>query len=410
MTSKTVFLDHRYYTSNGCGGGAVIPNGFYTYKYQLGSNTPKDRDTLNPYTMVYEFQSYGRSTNCTRENATAPWICCEADGPGVGFTHKWTTNDDIALINKLKEKFDEHAWNAPVFAGELGEATDMIFDRGRQLLAAAKAVKRGRLDKAVDILTAGGSSAGSASARAAKKASKRSRRAQKRNKDADFGDGSNNLELEGQRFDEAWLELSWGWKPLLGDVYEASKLIGTLTKPRQKRIVVRRSVKGTAYLSNPFVWTVTSYTVATRGQIIALINERDVPVLESLGLQDPEIVAWELFPFSMIADYFFNIGNYLEARAFAHRIGGTFVKTTFKTGRAEGGLNPSYNNNPFYPNREVTGSSGRVAGAYVRVDRTVSQSLGVPFPKPSLPFGEGWDNWKRILNVASLLGALFVAA
>lgn len=47
--------------------------------------------------------------------------------------------------------------------------------------------------------------------------------------------------------------------------------------------------------------------------------------MAQLGLLNPEIVAWELLPFSFVADWFIPIGSYLEARSITKMVTGLYT-------------------------------------------------------------------------------------
>lgn len=395
---RDTILDTRYTQPTGWDGAAVT-YGIYWRKNQNGADTPWDHSHENNYTCSITSKVDGIiRTGVWRYTAALGyhWYYSNANTGWPGFTQAWTSNDDLALLGKLADKYREHGFNAGTFGGELGEAVDMIFDRGRQILAAGKAVKRGRLDRAAKILTAGAKSGGSINARTARGLARNQRRIRAGKRTYNRLKDSN---LDKQRFDEAWLELQWGWKPLLSDVYELSKLIESLTRPRKKRIVVRKRKKGTCTPGGP------NYAVEgaaiTRKQIIAYVNEVDFPILDQIGLDDPLGVAWELTPFSCIVDYFLPIGNYLKARNFTRSVNGNFITT--KTVMSEGKqfLRPDYVN-PSYPRTAVQTALWKE----ITVTRVVSTSLSVPMPR--FQFKPFIENPLKVANVAALLGALFL--
>lgn len=135
---------------------------------------------------------------------------------------------------------------------------------------------------------------------------------------------------------ETWLETQYGWKPLLSDVYGAMEDLRKedLDEPQRYRITVRSTVNDSydntfdhpsTYLSysdgtlpgledSGFV---TRYRVTyTRGSRIALTYKLDdgfLAQMASKGFSNPANLAWELVPFSFVADWFIPIGSYLQA-------------------------------------------------------------------------------------------------
>lgn len=403
MVNKVTTIDDTYQIPTGRD-GALVTHGNTWDKIQNGTDSPKDHSKENAYSM--SLLSTGKGVYTTAEwrylgrvngKNIYGWYYFDINSGHGTMSQQWTTNDDIALVNKLADKFHGHQFNAGVAGAELGEAADMIFDRGRQLLAAARAAKKGRFDKAARILTAGGSSGGSYSSRVARSMAKARKRVD-RGKVPHHKRGDRSLDQ--QSFSEGWLELQWGWMPLLSDVWELTKLLDQLGKPRVERLVVRRRVDGKLEIPvlSPFMGH--TGTIYTKKQIIAEIKEVDFPVMNMIGLDDPLSIIWELTPFSCIADYFYPAGNYLAARNFTRAVTGTFVttKTTF--------VDALY----FVKDVQIppaTPLSTRVANRHkqITVDRVISSSLSVELPTPR--FASMINNPFKVANVAALIGAIF---
>lgn len=291
----------------------------------------------------------------------------------------WTSADDYDLYGRLEEKYDKGDFNAGIFAGELGETVDMLAGRAKQLAKALKAAKKGNFAKAAKVLT------GSAS----------NRRPPPGSKPPKNGEG---LQSD-QRVSDGWLELQYGWMPLLGDIHSLADQIAQRDKPRRKKIIARHAIRWTAKTNVPGIFNATGGG-QHRKQIIAYITE-DIPSWpQALGLTDPELVAWELVPFSFVVDWFLPVGNWLQARAFAQRAKGTFVITESKvfSGRAGDAVNPG-----------CAGIAHAVRDTvgwyrYVYVNRIVTTNLPqVPLPTFSNGIGKGW----RLQNAAALLASIF---
>lgn len=300
---------------------------------------------------------------------------------GYKLARPWSASDDYALYGKLEAMYDKGDFNAAVFAGELGETVDLLADRTKQLAKAVLAAKKGRFLQAAYILGVGGN----------RKVTSTSHR----HRD-DAGP------QHPQSISNGWLELQYGWKPLLSDIYSLSDQIAKSDKPRSTRIVARQSI--------PVVWNGSpSFYVPSGGgsyskQIIAYISE-DIPSWpQALGLMDPELVAWEVLPFSFVADWFIPVGNWLQARSFASRAKGMFVTTTrlkchFRINSGSWANNRSA---CYFDGRQKTASVGWTK--VVEIDRAVSSSLpSVPLPWFSNGIGKG----NRLANAVSLVASIF---
>jgi len=121
-----------------------------------------------------------------------------------------------------------------------------------------------------------------------------------------------------KKFSAVWLEYVYGWRPLLEDIYGAAEL---LAKQHLKNDPMK--VTGTAKLTNrgsngsyapegnvicPYEW---ESTVKAKITVQYAMNNDVVRVLSRTGISNPALLAWELLPFSFVADWFIPVGQYL---------------------------------------------------------------------------------------------------
>ena len=130
-------------------------------------------------------------------------------------------------------------------------------------------------------------------------------------------------------FSEAWLQYSYGWKPLLSDIHGAVQALSD--KEREKNLQYRVSVKKlskaqveTTSTVNCLRWAVNSTHTATLrtktdyGCFVRLDFLLDSDVLKTLsetGISDPATLAWELLPWSFAVDWVVPVGDWLMARS-----------------------------------------------------------------------------------------------
>lgn len=316
-------------------------------------------------TMLYK-QCRGKPAN------TNTWSVALPTGTQL---RPWDGRDDMELYGKLEEKYDKGDFNAGVFVGELGKTVDLLASRTVQLFRAVRAAKRGNFDRAAKILRATPPQGG------------RRKHPDKAGLQAD------------QKVSSAWLELQYGWIPLCKDIYSMSKQIVNMDKPRKRRLYVNKYIGWNADTHPNFTITGTG---RTGKQIIAYVTE-DIPSWpEALGLMDPELVAWELVPFSFVADWFIPVGNWLQARAFASRAKGEFVITSYtrfawrigESKRISFSDGTSCSSIP-----QNLGWSRKMA-----LTRTVVNSLPqIPLPSFQNGIGRGW----RLQNAVALAASIF---
>lgn len=285
-----------------------------------------------------------------------------SNGWAVRSNTEWSANDTIKLVGKLREKIAGSDFNAGVALGESREALTMIADNANRIFRAYSAIKRGNIFQAADAL-------------GLSQKSIRSRR----------------VSLHPKETASNWLMLQYGWLPLLKDVEGGAQFVAARMYPPVVQVYKARvQVAQAVYKTTPNAGG--GGTCITRGQLIARIEEVDSIALS--GLLDPMSVAWELLPFSFVADWFIPIGNYLQARSLNSALKGTYVRTI--TRRSELRTDDSETN--IYTTLE---NPGVRVDKVVSVTRTVDTSLAVPLPnfKPLMEV----PSWKRAANAISLL-------
>lgn len=199
-----------------------------------------------------------------------------------------------------------------------------------------------------------------------------------------------------RNFGSAWLQLQYGWKPLLGDIHE---LMSLDSQRALRAVVVTRLRKTGRYAADSPTWYSPNYHVnvgftdiVTVRAVVTLLNPQRLHVSQ-LGLQNPMLLAWELLPYSFVVDWFIPVGGYLESQVSA----GTFqlsdasvTKTRWISGDV--GLD--------IPGRECI--PGKVKLDYHRKVRTI----GIP-PLPAPEFAIPRWNSTRFLNALALLSNAF---
>lgn len=196
---------------------------------------------------------------------------------------------------------------------------------------------------------------------------------------------------KGTPFD-LWLELQYGWKPLLSDVYGA---VDHLSNREQHANRVRCSVSATTsdsdhdarYLpsdsANTTVWSIDKiremeYKCKVRFDFVQ--SNPALATASQLGLTNPLQLAWELLPFSFVVDWFVPIGDFfscLDATFGWHFLGGSCSTKTVVRSRPQLALIRPYGSNT--NSRSVTVSvSG--SGREMYFDRTTYGTCPVPYP------------------------------
>lgn len=123
---------------------------------------------------------------------------------------------------------------------------------------------------------------------------------------------------------DLWLELQYGWKPLLNDVYGAASALSdaemernrsliTVHASAQEKVYAPEYTKGQSMVDCDVIlrrMTTTSHRCSVR--LDYLMGNPSLVSVKELGLTNPFLVAWELVPFSFVADWFIPIGDFLS--------------------------------------------------------------------------------------------------
>lgn len=230
-----------------------------------------------------------------------PWTCYNRQGSATpGKADQWWNsqymgylfgneavfgnNDTIELLGKLANAARGHQFNLGVAVGEGKESVQLVLSTLSRFHQGIRALKKGDLAKCARALGV-----------------------QPPRKRKNLG----NSLLTTKDVSGLWLEMQYGWRPLIQDVYESHKAFVELTQaPRKTRFHVSHSVKAQYAQSNSYArWDNPSS--CSRRVTCELVEELGAG--RSLGLLNPASVAWELVPFSFVADWFTPIGDYLDA-------------------------------------------------------------------------------------------------
>lgn len=216
---------------------------------------------------------------------------------------------------------------------------------------------------------------------------------------------STRREPAGSSVPQRWLELQYGWKPLLSDVHGACD---ALSKRNKSDWSV--TAKGSAKSTRSVVKNYASIPDYGRGaarvengafcRIDALPDNDALISLASLGITNPLLIGWELVPLSFVVDWFLPIGSYLEGLdALLGYTKFSYSNSLLTKANWDGhGLGKLDTGNGFYIENSYT-ESKRI------VFLTRSASADVPFPR--FPRFKDPRSLEHMANGLSLLATAF---
>lgn len=121
-----------------------------------------------------------------------------------------------------------------------------------------------------------------------------------------------------------WLEMQYGWKPLLSDVHGAMKHLHLREQEAGRGLVTVKSMMKDSDISitnHSDACGSSTYTYQRVRKIdhkafvrLDFRQSNDAPVgtFTQLGITNPLYLAWELMPWSFVADWFIPVGDYLS--------------------------------------------------------------------------------------------------
>lgn len=243
---------------------------------QAGSNSPHFPDVLinNSYDS-WGLQSFNPEltrggTSRTGQAANPPLLDIRV------------VSDDIA-VSRLAEKWTQSDLNLGVAIAEGRESAAMIANSAITLAKMANAVRRKDMRQLASLATFS-----------------RSQRKGILNR-------FSNSDVGG-----AWLQARYGWLPLLSDIYAAADLL----KPKPIVTKVRASHGNSLSQQvdrNYFYERQVGRQMSTSRAGAYAHLSRTPSWSERLGLTDPASIAWELVPYSFVADWLVPIGDTIKA-------------------------------------------------------------------------------------------------
>lgn len=206
--------------------------------------------------------------------------------------------DRDVLTSKLLDKIKAAEWSAPVFVAEGKQTVRMVLDTAHTMASVMRDLRKGNI--------------GDATARLGLTYTKRRRRAFE----------TLHAKDPSRAAADAWLQLQYGWKPLLQDVKSAAEALAELVHREDARVLSVRSTHTefrTVQRDISFSGTIVGsgslrldegHIVSRRFSVKYIPTGLDT--LGSLGLLNPASVVWELVPLSFVADWLLPFGRYLQ--------------------------------------------------------------------------------------------------
>lgn len=201
-------------------------------------------------------------------------------------------NSKLAVMAKLIERAKSHDFNLAVNAAQGKQLVNMVALNLRKLTRSLVALRHGKFDVAARQLGVS---------------------------------PKKNTSLKTTDISGRWLELQYGWLPVLSDTFEAAKAFEAISNgPRTMRVSAAAKRGDRSKETNGIVqWSWDSRS----SYRISLEMTEEMAAERQLGLFDPLSVAWEIVPYSFVIDWFLPIGTYLSVLAQLPHLKGRYLIT-----------------------------------------------------------------------------------
>lgn len=220
-----------------------------------------------------------------------------------------------------------------------------------------------------------------------------------------FEIGHSDWRRRSHKIPQGWLELQYGWNPLMSDLSGACQSFGssiqlgkrTVFAVKAKKKLERTTEVFTQFVP-PYVGTNTSVRQKLDAKVILCYRLRNfgLALFSSLGLTNPAEIIWEKLPYSFVVDWFSPVGSWLSA--LGGDFGYDFVNGCYSRFMR---FDVTGQSNLDYPEWRNLGGGG-FGGDAVRFTRSVYSSSpwpGLYFKSPVSP--------GHIANALSLLTQVF---
>lgn len=212
-----------------------------------------------------------------------------------------------------------------------------------------------------------------------------------------------------------WLAFQYGWKPLLQDIHESMDSLARLNLASVLTYTARSSASSKFRTEKDLFNNVAGHPItgyqseetecSVRYGVRYQIDNHLRAFLGQTGFTNPLNLAWEVLPYSFVADWFIPIGPYLES--FSAWDGLTFVDGWTTTTTLKRTLYDAYYNGPLNPNDPPDGQMLGLGGSCLRERITYSRTRLTSFPSQVVPKFKSPISATHAANAAALLISAF---
>lgn len=206
--------------------------------------------------------------------------------------------------------------------------------------------------------------------------------------------------LSGKSLADKWLEVQYGWLPLMSSIYDNIGLLRTLATRKNHSMIMKVSSSSSATHQSKSSGLMqqykTSFTEAGTVKVVYTYSVANwvIANLDTAGVVNPLSIAWELVPFSFVVDWFVPVGNVLES--LSATLGLEFA-TGYLTTRIEGHIHYSLDGDIPDVNYTIVDPGNLTIGHF-----SMNRDLLASFALPELYANRNPFSTPHILNAIAL--------
>jgi hypothetical protein len=301
----------------------------------------------------------------------------------------WDNFMEYQLLEKLTKKVKGHDYHIGVSLAEVDKTASMVTDSLGKITRGVWELSRGNVPGALRAW-------GSTAKKVKPKAGRTVGAIQYVRPTRDITQSSLRVrDISGQ-----FLALSYGWTPLVQDVFSAAKAFEAISNgPRGVKIKASKKFPVSFLATQNPQGLVNQEFEGTLRRTYTYEQSEELNALRSMGLLDPASILWERLPWSFVIDWFIPIGTYLDLIGVVPFLKGRFLRTT-------SGLNrfaKAYEYHPDNPYAHVD-YIPPFNSEYFRLSRILLNSLQVPAPSVKVA---GAIHGRRVGNAIALAHQMF---
>jgi len=277
------------------GGGYHAPTSYKTFKYEMDSSNNTD-DVY--YRWGYDNSCQHLAHNSVTKTTNYPPVYLLGRGFGTHLLLPYSIIPAIPptleaqVMDSLNKLVQQNGWALSQTMGELPETVALLLLVCRRLARSIYLFRKGFLKESLEAIS--------------EDVVGNLKTVSRKAKPTPFRDGASLI-----------LEIQYGWKPLMNDIYELANAVENgFKQPISLPITVRKEQPFD--LSETFSDGMKIFSRTGKGKYVAkagikaYVTNEALAQLGSHGLTNPAALAWELFPLSFVINWFIPIGNFLS--------------------------------------------------------------------------------------------------